>query len=274
MLNNGRLISPIVTCSWLFKNIELKGLIILDAREKISDGTSLQEYIPQSRYFNIKENFSDTKSKFPNTYPSLKQFQNQVQQLGINHNSLIIVYDDKGVYWSPRVWWLFKSFGYHNVAVLNGGLPKWKQLNYKTVSTLSTPNWSVGNFIAKHQPKLITYFNDIAEISTKENYLILDARSRSRFNCETPEPRAGLRSGTIPNSKNLPYIDLLDGYCLKSKADLKTIFDTYQIEDKNLIFTCGSGITACIIALAAYSVNYNNISVYDGSWTEYGTLTK
>ncbi|MEH6536001.1 MAG: sulfurtransferase [Psychroserpens sp.] len=273
MLNNGRLVSPIVSCNWLNDNRNLEHVIILDARVKTTNVLTSEDYIPNSRYFDNKGKFSAINADFPNTIPSQDQFQYEAQQLGISKDSVIVVYDDKGLYWSPRVWWLFKTFGYDNVAVLDGGLPEWKRLNYETVSSLTTPTWKLGNFSAAYQPDHMRFFNHIAEISKNEHCILLDARSEERFKGLVPEPRVGLRSGTIPNSENLPYTNLLSGNCLKSKEELKSIFNTFKIEDKSLTFSCGSGITACILALAADILDYKKIAVYDGSWTEFGTLT-
>ncbi|WP_204345214.1 sulfurtransferase [Psychroserpens algicola] len=273
MLKNSRFISPIVSCKWLNDNRHLKALIILDARVTTNDSTSEEAYIPNSRYFDIKGKFSDLNADFPNTIPSPDQFQSEARQLGINNDSLIVVYDDKGLYWSPRVWWLFKTFGFDNVAVLNGGLPEWVKNDYETTTDLDTTYWIPGNFSAVYQPERMCFFDDILNLPEDDSVMLLDARSKERFQCEVPEPRVGLRSGTIPKSKNLPYTHLFDDYCLKPKADLKAVFDTFKIEDNSLIFSCGSGITACILALAAEISDYKNLTVYDGSWTEYGTLT-
>ena len=268
--------SQLVTVKWLHQNLENDKLIVLDATiRKISDSgvLSSEEWIPNTRYFDLKGIFSDTKAKFPTTLPSQQQFQQEARALGVHQDSIIIVYDTKGIYSSARVWWLFKTFGFENVAVLDGGLPEWKRFNYKTVTSLDGPNWKQGNFLAYYQPEHMCFFKHISEMSEDSTCLILDARSEERFKGVASEPRAGLRSGTIPNSENLPYTNLLDGNCLKSKEELKTIFNTFKIEDKSLTFSCGSGITACILALAADILEYEKLAVYDGSWTEYGTLT-
>ncbi|OUS00936.1 sulfurtransferase [Flavobacteriales bacterium 33_180_T64] len=266
-------VSATVSCEWLHDNQNLEHLIILDASVG-SDTVCSNEWIPNSRYFDIKGKFSDVFAEFPNTIPSREQFEKEACELGINNESLIIVYDNKGVYWSPRVWWLFKTFGFDNVAVLDGGLPQWKKLHYETVSTLNSKGWHVGNFKTNYQADRVCYFHQILTISRDENCIILDARSEERFKKIAPEPRLGLRSGTIPNSMSLPYINLLNEYCLKPKAELKVIFNTLKIGDRSLTFSCGSGITACILLLAAEIVGYKKLSVYDGSWTEFGTLTK
>ena len=273
MLNNK---SQLVSVKWLHQNIENDKLIVLDATiRKISDSTSFssEEWIPKTRYFDLKGKFSDTEAEFPTTLPSAEQFEREARALGVNQDSIIVVYDTKGIYSSARVWWLFKTFGFDNVAVLDGGLPEWKRLNYKTVDALDDTSWNIGDVGAIYRPENMCFFNTISEISMDENFLILDARSAERFQGKIAEPRVGLRSGVIPNSENLPYSNLLNGNCLKSKEDLKTIFNTFRIEDKSLTFSCGSGITACILALAADILEYKKLAVYDGSWTEYGTLT-
>ena len=119
----------------------------------------------------------------------------------------------------------------------------------------------------------MTDFKGVNQFSQDSKTLIIDARSEARFNCLVDEPRQGLRRGTIPNSKNLPYTELFNGNILKSKEELLKIFDNLVREETHLVFSCGSGITACILALATSICNYKNLTVYDGSWTEYGTLT-
>ena len=130
-----------------------------------------------------------------------------------------------------------------------------------------------GDFTANLQFGYMQFFEDILYASKNETHKIIDARSRARFNCEVPEPRAGLRRGTIPNSVNLPFTDLLEDGVLKSKKDLAKAFYMVAEHDDSIIFSCGSGLTACVLALGAEISGYKNISVYDGSWTEYGALT-
>ena len=269
---NIEFISTIVSCKWLYDNRHLEQLIILDASVNSIDLVS-KDSIPNSREIDIKGKFSDVAGVFPNTMPSKEQFETEAKNLGVNKDSIIVVYDDKGVYWSPRIWWLFKTFGFKNIAVLDGGLPEWKKLGHKTITSPTIKNWQLGDFSATYNASMICFFDDILELSKNEMATIIDARSKARFHCQIPEPRKGLRSGTIPNSANLPYTNLLNGNCMKSKQDLKTIFNTFTIGENSVTFSCGSGITACILALAAEISDYQQITVYDGSWTEYGTLT-
>lgn len=266
------LYSSLVSVEWLNENSNALNLIVLDATiNKVVDSNSIR--IPNARFFDIKQKFSDVSAPFPSTLPSKEQFQIEAQNLGINQDSTIVVYDDKGIYSSARAWWLFKTFGFNNVAVLDGGLPEWQNKNFR-VENYTTESYTQGNFEANFISKLMTDFRGVNELSKDSNTLIIDARSEARFQCKVDEPREGLRRGTIPNSKNLPYTMLLNGYKLKPKAELSAIFDKLVEGKAKFVFSCGSGITACILALAASLCNFNNLIVYDGSWTEYGTLTE
>lgn len=275
-MNKINIEKPIVSVEWLNQNLTASNLVILDASmkkatESEDDLTSVQ--IPNTRFFDIKNVFSNLSDPFPSAVPSEEKFIEESQKLGINNDSAIVVYDDKGIYSSARVWWLYKTFGYDNVAVLDGGLPEWLNANYKT-EPKQKQKTEIGNFKGTYNPKYFKFFDDIQNSIHNANDVILDARSADRFNGLVEEPREGLRSGHIPNSESLPYSNLFDGNKLKDKADLNSIFDNFKVTEKNMIFTCGSGITACILALGANIAGYKNLSVYDGSWTEYGSLTK
>ncbi len=264
--------SPLVSVKWLNKNGDASNLIVLDATIiKVIDDSSIR--IPKSRFFDIKGKFSDVSAPFPSTLPSTEQFQDEAQNLGINTNSCIVVYDDKGIYSSARVWWLFKTFGFKNVAVLDGGLPEWKLKGFK-VETYTNEVFTEGNFQADFHPSLMTDFEGVNQFSKDSETLIIDARSQDRFQCKVDEPRVGLRRGIIPNSKNLPFTNLFNGNTLKPIAELSEIFNNLVEDKSQLVVSCGSGITACVLALGATLCNYNNLIVYDGSWTEYGTLIK
>ncbi|WP_299547579.1 sulfurtransferase [Seonamhaeicola sp.] len=262
---------PIVSVDWLHKNLEAENLVVLDGTISKSFDAGLQQ-IPNARFFDIKNKFSDTSGAFPNTFPSVAQFQSEARDLGINNDSYIVVYDDKGLYSSARVWWLFKAFGYDNVAVLDGGFPEWLQAGYPT-EPMTAYQGDKGNFKADIQQEYMRFYEDLKEASKAKTHAIVDARSGERFHGKVPEPRAGLRSGNIPNSVNLPYTELLENGLLKHEGDLQVIFsNTLTTKSDPVIFSCGSGITACILALGAEISGYNNIAVYDGSWTEWGTL--
>ena len=268
--------NPVVSVKWLQANLERPEIVILNASiPKLGSAIEAsvgKKLIPYTRCFDIKNKFSEVSAPFPSTYPSVAQFTQEAQLLGINQDSIIVVYDDKGIYSSARAWWLFKSFGHQKVAVLDGGLPEWNKLEYIT-ETYQPYTGEKGDFIGVEDKCMMKFFDDVGGISQNTSDIIIDARSEKRFKCLVDEPRVGLRRGTIPNSINLPYENLLEGNCLKSRDQLKHIFETLAHPSDQLIFSCGSGITACILALGANVVGYQNISVYDGSWTEDGTLT-
>jgi thiosulfate/3-mercaptopyruvate sulfurtransferase len=265
---------PTVSAEWLFNHLDEANLVILDGSIKKVVNPSLdasEVQISNTRFFDLKDAFSDTSAPFPTTFPSEAQFTKEAQKLGINSDSAIVVYDDKGIYSSARVWWLFKAMGHENVAVLDGGLPEWIKSGYKTEIKTSKPI-EKGDFVANYKSELMVFFDDVKDASEKKSHLIMDARSEARFKCLEAEPRVGLRMGTIPNSVNLPYEDLLNDNLLIPEQAIASKFQKLAKKEEKLIFSCGSGITACVLALGATMSGYENISVYDGSWTEWGSL--
>lgn len=263
--------SPLVSVNWLNENKYASNLIVLDATiNKVIDSDSNR--ILKARFFDIKKKFSDVSAPFPSTLPSKEQFKSEARNLGINNDSCIVVYDDKGIYSSARVWWLFKVFGFNNVSVLDGGLPEWRLKGFP-VQPYVEETYQIGNINVEFNSELITNFEGLNQSIKDSNVLIVDARSEVRFKCLVDEPREGLRRGTIPNSKNLPFTDLINGNTLKPIAQLSEIFSKLETQNRTMLFSCGSGITACVVALAATLCNYKKLIVYDGSWTEYGSLT-
>ena len=263
--------NPIVTAAWLHEHLDAPELIILDARldqnQSNLENKFLDLQIKGARLFDIKNNFSDTNNPLPNTFPSAEKFTAECQKLGINQNSKIVVYDTLGIYSSPRAWWMFKAMGHSNIFVLDGGLPAWIKAGYSTEKRQET-SYSKGDFQAKLQPEFIKTKEQILKnIDTKEAVLI-DARSEDRFHATNEEPRVGLRSGHIPGSINRPFTELQKDGKYKSKEELSKIL---KLNDQPLLFTCGSGITACIVLLACELISENPKAIYDGSWTEWGS---
>ncbi|MGK0365285.1 MAG: thiosulfate/3-mercaptopyruvate sulfurtransferase [Saprospiraceae bacterium] len=256
----------IVSTDWLQSHLDNPDLIILDATQE-KNKQDIQ--IKGARYFDIKKVFSDTNSAYPNMLADAVQFEKGCRVLGINKSSQIVVYDNVGIYTSPRVWWMFKTMGHENVAVLNGGLPVWRKHNFETENVQSRI-YKTGDFAANFNQKNVKDFEFVKGNISNPNALVIDARSAGRFNGTTPEPRAGLRGGHIPKSVNIPFMDLLDEEGkYKSKEDLQKVFNSVISDDKPLIFSCGSGITACVVLLASEGVLENEKAVYDGSWTEW-----
>lgn len=264
---------PLVSVEWLAENLNNPNLVILNATiKKATDKSSLSvNEVPQiknARFFDIKNVFSDTSSNLPNTFPSAEQFEREARKLGINNDSLIVVYDVYGFYSCARAWWLFKSFGHENIAVLDGGLPAWNAKKYPVESQKEYLG-AQGDFKANYQENSIKDYKEVLAKTKDTNTVILDARATNRFTGEVEEPRAGLRSGHIPNSKSLPFSQLIKDGKFMDDEELAKKFKTYA--NKELVFTCGSGVTACILALGAEKAGLKNISVYDGSWTEWGS---
>ncbi len=265
----------LVSVDWLAKNMHASNLVIIDATlKKITQKAADDEHkdigIKNARFLDIKNVFSDTSTTLPNMMLSAEKFQEQTQLLGIHKDTAIVVYDTVGTYSSPRVWWMFKAMGHANVAVLNGGLPAWIRRGFETHPLKST-TFIQGNFEASYDSAYFTNFKEVLIGTSNNNILITDARSHDRFMGLIDEPREGLRAGHIPNSKNIPYNELQEDGKMLVKEILTAIFnDTYAQREK-IIFSCGSGITACILALGAEISGINDVSVYDGSWTEWGS---
>ncbi len=268
--------SPLVSVNWLRQHIDATNLIVLDGTlPKVATKKTIQEQenkcIPRARFFDIKKVFSLQGAQFPNTVLEPKDFESRARTLGINKDSCIVVYDEHGIYSSPRVWWLFKTMGFDNVAVLDGGFPAWKEIGY-SIEEKQECHFKKGNFTVNYNAGLLINSNSVLNSLNDSTKQILDARSSGRFYATSPEPRAEIRSGHIPNSKNLPYSSLLNGSKLKSTTELQELFKNVSLENNKLIFSCGSGITACVLALGAVAAGFDNLAVYDGSWTEWGSL--
>jgi thiosulfate/3-mercaptopyruvate sulfurtransferase len=265
---------PIVKAEWLYSNLHNSDIIVLNATiAKVGDttNTTQNKQIPNSIFFDLKNIFVDTNATFPNTIPKADLFEKEVQLLGIHTDSCIVVYDALGTYSSPRVWWLFHVFGFTNIAVLNGGLPAWKKLGYPTIANNNTFKKPKGNFKVSFVSSLLQYKENVLE-AIHQDICIIDARSQKRFDNTEPEPRKDLRGGHIPSSKNIPYTLLQQEGFMKTKEAIETLFQNTNTKASPMIFTCGSGITACILALGAAIIGNTNYSVYDGSWTEWASI--
>lgn len=260
---------------------ELARLLALDEPEVIIFDASMpapsskQPYvathiIKHAQRFDIKTTLADSSSPYPNTLCSPAQFEQFMRQAGADRGSKIVVYDQKGLFSAARAWLMCKVMGFNNVYVLQGGLPQWLALNLPTVAhyhQASQPSDCQVSF----QPNV--FINTAQVLSELENpqTVIIDARSPARFSGREAEPRQGMRQGHIPHAKNLHYANLIEQGKLKPTVQLQAYFQPLINEaTRNVIFTCGSGITACILALAADECGYKSWHVYDGSWSEWG----
>lgn len=264
---------PLVSVNWLKAHLTDPDLIILDASMKkaqLTDESIIEDIqIPGARFFDIKGTFSDDSCNLPNMIAKPEVFETECRKLGINRNSKIVVYDKLGIYSSPRAWWMFKTMGHDHVQVLDGGLLAWIAENCE-VESKKTSFVDFGNFEAKFQPNAVKNAEFIIGNIKHQEAKVLDARSEGRFKGIAPEPRKGLKGGHIPQSVSLPYSQVLRNGKFLPKDELASVIDSLNLGDAPLVFSCGSGITACIILLACEIVMDNEKAVYDGSWTEWG----
>jgi len=263
----------LVSSEWLNDNINDQDLILLDASQKTKlvkvDHLQGNIQIKNARSFNLKEKFSDTTTSLPNMLPNSTEFKRESRILGINNSSVIVIYDDLGIFFSPRVWWMFKAMGHQKVYVLNGGLKDWLKKGFITEPKIPK-SYSQGNFKACFNSNAVRSLDAIKRNIKRKDEILIDARSNNRFKGLAPEPR-DIPSGSIKDSINIPYETVLKNGKYKRQEDLVQIFKNHNIDNRPLIFSCGSEITACIILLASELVLTNQKSVYDGSWTEWAT---
>lgn len=279
LISPTQLSSLLSELSKLPNNEAKQDLVILDASIpplgiKIQPSKRWPNFaIQHAQRFDLENNFSDLSITLPHTLPNEEQFTQQAQLLGINTDTQIVVYDDQGIFSSARAWWMFKAMGHQNIAVLNGGLPLWLSLNlsrYDASQPEHTHEEIVGNFIATLSKLAFCDRDFVLQSLQQDNIKIIDARSESRFLGDTPEPRQGVRSGHMPGALNLHYAKLLSNGCLLPVKQLKALFLDSGVQGDEMIMTCGSGVTACILLLAAHLCGFDDTSVYDGSWSEWG----
>lgn len=265
----------LVSTAWLAAHLKDPDLRILDASWYLPDmgRDARAEYdaahIPGARYFDIDE-ISDSRSELPHMAPPVEKFISRMRAMGVGDGHQVVVYDGAGIFSAPRVWWLLRLMGKTDVAVLDGGFPKW-QAEGRPVEDLP-PVVRDRHITVQRQSHLVRDVTQVAAAAKLGDHVILDARSPGRFKGEEPEPRAGLRPGHIPGSMNMPYRDLLnaDG-TMKSPDVLRRLFADKGVDPaKPVITTCGSGVTAAIISLALEMIGHDRHSLYDGSWAEWG----
>ena len=231
----------------------------------------LKTHLPGAVFFDL-DDISDKKSTYPHMLPYVDIFSQKIGALGISNHDKVVIYDSQGLFSAPRAWWMFRVFGHEKTYILEGGLPKWiaeaKPVQSGTVEIMST------RYNTKFNATLYRHIEDVFNNLTKPVDQIVDARSPSRFRGEEPEPRPGLRSGHIPGAKNVFYKDLItEQGLLKSKEDMAQIFINAGVDlSKPIANMCGSGVTACILALAQFELGIKNAGVYDGSWAEWGSI--
>jgi thiosulfate/3-mercaptopyruvate sulfurtransferase len=259
---------PLTDGEWLAPRLGSPDLVVLDASVGAHRGAAHR--IPGARVFDIDGSLSDHASPLPHTMLGPDAFTEEVRALGIDDTSTVVVYDAAGIYSSARARWMFKAMGFDRVAVLDGGLPAWEAAGLPVESGHSTGEWRRGDFTARPRPGLLVGSAEVTAALGDPGSAVFDARTRERFAGTVPEPRPGLRGGHMPGALNLPFAEVQAEGRMRPAAELRTAFADLAGGRERLYFSCGSGVTACVLALGAELAGYDELSVYDGSWGEWG----
>ncbi len=266
----------LVSTDWLEKHLNAPDLRIVDASLVLPgdprDCRAEYEacHIPGARYFDIND-IADSRSELPHMVPPVEKFISRMRAMGIGDGHRVVIYDSNDALFSAaRAWWMFKLFGKDDVAILDGGLQKW-QKEGRPVADMP-PILRDRHFTARHNAALVRNVTQVASALKLGDAQIVDARAPARFAGEADEPREGVRKGRIPGSKNVYYKDLTGPRgTLLPPEDIREIFEDEGVDlGKPIILTCGSGVTACVLAHALERIGHRNWSVYDGSWSEWG----
>ena len=267
----------IVSTDWLEQHLEAPDIRIIDSswyfpqEKRNAEQEFLECHIPGASFFDI-DKIKDNDSDLPHMLPPSEMFNSTVRKLGIGDGHKVVIYDGLGMRSAARLWWMFKVFGYSDVVVLDGGFPKWVKENRSTTADLTEKEI---RHLTIYEDKSIVADRDDVLRATKLNHCsIIDACSEERFMGTAPEPRSGLRSGSIENSINVPYETLLnEDFTFKKKQEILDIFSKEGVVLNNyIITTCGSGVTAAVLYLALDEIGCSKISLYDGSWAEWGKI--
>ncbi|MCU9838967.1 3-mercaptopyruvate sulfurtransferase [Ruegeria sp. WL0004] len=267
----------LVSTDWLAAHLKGPDLRILDGSWHLPHlgRDAKAEYdaahIPGARFFDI-DDISDHRSDLPHMVPPVEKFMSRLRAMGVGDGHQVVVYDSLGLQSAARVWWLFKLMGQDNIAVLDGGLPKWQAEGRETEDL--PPVVRDRHMTVRVQNHLVRDVTQVSAAAKLHDHEIVDARSAGRFAGTDPEPRPGLRGGHIPGSKNVPFGTLLNkNGTMKSPTDCRAVFEAAGVDlSKPVITTCGSGVTAAILSLALQRMGKTDHSLYDGSWAEWGAF--
>lgn len=263
---------PIVDVDWLAAHLGAAGLVVLDASIPPNDPGG--QRIPGARRFDLEGRLSAPDAPLPHTTPSAEDFQREVRRLGVRDDGAVVVYDIHDLYSAARAWWMFRAMGYDQVWLLDGGLAAWEEAArpVEPIAADEATRDDGGDFVARPVAGAIADADAVAAALAGDEIAVVDARSAARFAGTAAEPRPGLRPGHMPGAGNLPYLDVQAEGHLKAPQELGHLVDAAAQGRDRVVFTCGSGVTACVAALAAVVGGRpaQQLAVYDGSWTEWG----
>jgi thiosulfate/3-mercaptopyruvate sulfurtransferase len=266
--------NPLVTPAWLASRLQDSETIVLDATLPPVGVTPpvdtharyLESHIPGALFFDIEE-LSDHATALPHMLPTPENFSRSMSALGVSDNSTIVIYEQQGVFSAPRAWWMFRTFGAQKVYILDGGLRAWMDSGLPTDAG-SVQRAPASFHAALHHDAVV----DLSQLNDRltQHQQVLDARSAARFNGTAPEPRPGLSSGHMPGAVSIPFTELLEDGRLKPADKLREYFSAKNVDlQQPITTTCGSGVTAAVIALGLEVAGAKNVALYDGSWAEY-----
>ncbi|MGP6465969.1 3-mercaptopyruvate sulfurtransferase [Pantoea agglomerans] len=266
-----------VSADWLQEHYNDERLQVLDAlllppgMEAVRDiqAEYLAGHLPDAPYFDI-EALSDHTSPYPHMLPRAESFAVAMRELGVSSDKHLVVYDEGNLFSAPRAWWMLKTFGVAQVSILAGGLQGWKEAGFALAT--GEVNLPEGEFEAHADESRVKRLTDVLLISHEGGAQIIDARPANRFNAEVDEPRPGLHRGHIPNSLNVPWNSLVEQGKLKPEAELQTLFADAGVDiTQPVVASCGSGVTAVVVILALTALGARDVTLYDGSWGEWGS---
>lgn len=267
---------PLVSTQWLADRLNDPKVKILDATFKLPGMVPLPiddyraAHIPGAVFFDV-DAVSDHANPLPHMYPNEEQFGRDLGALGVSNDDTVVIYDAGGWMAAPRAWWMLLSFGHKDVRVLDGGLKKWTAENRAVEKGDATPK--PATYKATFDAQRVRSMNQMIGNLESKAEQVIDARPAGRFDGSVPEPRAGLRGGHIPGSRNVPFATLFDANtgAMKSLDELRAAFSGAGVDlQKPIVTSCGSGVSAGVVTLALYRLGIANTALYDGSWSEWG----